>query len=69
MSSSTSGIRASGLGSGEYTKKILLKDTATYGPWRAKLTSILDAEDCWDIVNGTETEPMRLATVNDEIGV
>ena len=54
MSSVSSGIRASGSGSGEYTKKILLKDTATYGPWRAKLTSILDAEDCWDIVNGSE---------------
>ena len=50
----SSGIRASGSGSGEYTKKILLKDTATYGPWKAKLTSILDAEDCWDIVNGRE---------------
>ena len=66
---STSGIRASGSGSGEYTKKILLKDTATYGPWKAKLISILDAEDCWDIVNGREFEPARLATVNDVDGV
>ena len=31
--------------------------------------SILDAEDCWDIVNGTEFEPVRLATVNDVDGV
>ena len=38
--------------------------------WRQKkLTSILDAEDCWDIVNGTEFEPVRLATVNDVDGV
>ena len=66
---STSGIRASGCGSGEYAKKILLKDVASYGPWKAKLTSILDAEDCWDIVNGTEFEPVRLATVNDVDGV
>ena len=66
---STCGIRASGSGSGEYAKKILLKDVASYGPWKAKLTSILDAEDCWDIVNGTEFEPVRLATVNDVDGV
>ena len=66
---STSGIRASGSGSGEYAKRILLKDVASYGPWKAKLTSLLDAEDCWDIVNGTEFEPMRLATVNDTDGV
>ena len=66
---STSGIRASGSGSGEYAKKILLKDVASYGPWKAKLTSILDAEDCWDIVNGTEFEPVRLAIVNDANGV
>ena len=35
----------------------------------SELTSILDAEDCWDIVNGTKVEPTRLATVNDENGV
>ena len=62
---SSSGIRASGLGSGDYVKKILLKDVATYGPWKAKLTSILDAEDCWEMVNGTEVEPTRIAIVND----
>ena len=49
----TSGIRASGSGSSEYTKKIVLKDSVTYGPWRTKLTAILDAEDSLEIVNGT----------------
>ena len=40
-SASTSGIRASGGGSGEYVKRTVLKDAAGYGPWKAKLTSIL----------------------------
>ena len=62
---SHSGIRASGSGIGEYIKKIVLKDAASYGPWKAKLTSILDAEDCWDIVNGTEQEPHEIATVEN----
>ena len=62
---SSSGIRASGSGSGDYVKKILLKDVASYGPWKVKLTSILDVEDCWEIVNGTEVEPTRIAIVND----
>ena len=31
--------------------------------------SILDGEDCWDIVNGTEVEPARLAVVTDVDGV
>ena len=62
---SHSGIRASDSGTGEYIKKIVLKDAASYGPWKAKLTSILDAEDCWDIVNGTEQEPHEIATVEN----
>ena len=66
---STSGIRASGSRSIEYARKILLIDVASHGPWKAKLTSIFDAEDCWNIVNGTEFEPVRLATVNDVDGV
>ena len=60
---STSGIRASGSGSSEYMKKIVLKDAASYGPWRTKLTAILDAEDCLEIVNGTEMEPAEIAEV------
>ena len=41
----TSGIRASGSGSSEYVKKTVLKDASSYGPWRTKLTAILDAEE------------------------
>ena len=43
----------------------MLKDVASYGPWRAKLTSILVAEDCWEIVSGTEIKPFRIAVMND----
>ena len=63
---SSSGIRATGSGSGDYVKKIILKDAATYGPWKAKISSILDAEDVWEIVNGTETEPDELPEVAHE---
>ena len=63
---SHSGIRASGSGTGDYVKRIVLKDAASYGPWRAKLTSILDVEECWEIVNGTELEPDEIATVEDD---
>ena len=27
------------------------------------MTSILDAEDCWEIVNGDEAEPKKIDTV------
>ena len=60
------GIRASGSGTGEYVKRIVLKDATSYGPWRAKLTSILDAEECWEIVNGTELEPDEIVIVEDD---
>ena len=60
---STSGIKASGSGSSEYTKKLVLKASVTYGPWRTKLTAILDAEDSLEIVNGTELEPVEIAEV------
>ena len=64
---SHSGIRASGSGTGEYMKKIVLKDSASYGPWRTKLTAILDAEECLEIVYGTELEPAEIAEVlNDD---
>lgn len=58
---STSGVRVTGLGSREHIKKIILKDAASYGPWKAKPTSILDVEDYWEIVNDTEAEPRRIA--------
>ena len=57
----TSGIRASGSGS-EYTKKIVLKDSATYGPWRTKLTAILDAEDSLEIVMIVNTQECLVKT-------
>ena len=60
---SSSGIRASGSGTSEYMKKIILKDALSYGPWRTKLTAILNAEDCLEIVNGTELEPVEIAEV------
>ena len=60
---STSGIRASGSGTSEFIKKIILKDAASFGPWRTKLTAILDAEDCMEIVDGTELEPAEIAEV------
>ena len=60
---STSGIRASGSGSSEDMKKMVLKDAASYGPWRTKLTAILDAEDCLEIVSGIEMEPAEIAKV------
>ena len=62
---STSGIRASGSGSSEYVKEIVLKDASSYGPWRTKLTAILDAKDCLEIVNGVEMEPTEIAEVLD----
>ena len=64
--SSHSGIRASNSGSSEFARKIVLKDAASYGPWKAKITSILDAEDVWEIVNGSEVEPDELPEVADE---
>ena len=60
---STSDISASGSRSSEYTKKIVLKDSVTYGPWRTKLTAILDAENSLEIVNGTGLEPVEIAEV------
>ena len=62
---SPSGIRASGSGPLEYLKKILMKDASSYGPRRTKLTVVLDAEDCLEIVNGTEMEPPEIAEVQD----
>ena len=46
-----------------------MKDVASYGPWKAKLTSILDIEDCWEIVYGIKAEPVRIVVVNDAYSV
>ena len=66
---STSGIRASGSGSSEYVKRIVLKDKTSYDLWRTKITAILDAEDSLEIVNGTEIEPREIAEVQDDQNV
>ena len=55
----TSGIRAE---TNDSVKRILLKDKNSYGPWRAKITSALDAEDCLDIVLRNEHEPNYVAS-------
>ena len=41
---STSGIGANG--SRDHVKRIVVKDAASYGPWRVKLMSILDSRNC-----------------------
>ena len=44
---SHSGITATGSDSSKYVKKIVQKDYASYGPEKAKITSIRDAKDVW----------------------
>ena len=39
-------FKAAGSNPEEYLKKMVLKDSLSYGPWKAQLTSFLDAEDC-----------------------
>ena len=58
----SSGIRASGSGD-IYTKRIVLKDPESYGPWKTKITSILDAEDCWSIVDRSKVSPTVVGAV------
>ena len=50
---STSGIRAYVSDRGEFTRKPILKDAAGYRAWSTKMETILDADDCGDIVMGT----------------
>ena len=56
---SHSGIRA-GSESGEYSRRPILRNADGYGAWRVKMETILDAEDCWEIVQGTELIPIDL---------
>ena len=60
---SHSGIRARDSHRGEYIRKPILKDAAGYGAWKVKMETILDADDCWEIVQGTQLEPLDLAWV------
>ena len=61
----TSGIRATGSDRGDYPRRALLKNAAGYVAWSTKMEQTLDAEDCWDIVTGTEVEPDELGWVVD----
>ena len=63
---SHSGIRARDSDHGEYSRKPILKNVEGYGAWSAKMETILDADDCWEIVQGTEAEPVDLAPVVEE---
>ena len=58
---SHSGIRARDSEQGEYSRKPILKNAEGYGAWSTKMETILDADDCWEIVQGTEAEPVDLA--------
>ena len=62
---STSGIRATGSDRGDYPRRALLKNAAGYVAWSTKMEQTLDAEDCWDIVTGTEVEPDEIGWVVD----
>ena len=64
---STSGIKTFGSDSSNHMKKIVIKDATSYGPWKAKITSILDAGDVREIVNGTEAEPYGFQEVADGV--
>ena len=63
--SSHSSIKASS-SDREHTRKPVLKDAAGYGAWETKTSTILDAEECWDIVIEAELEPQSLYYSNDD---
>ena len=67
---STSGIRATG-SDHEYSRKPLLKNAAGYGAWSTKMSTILEGEECWELVQGIELEPRSLGVqvVGDGDGV
>ena len=44
-------------------KNIISKDREGYGPWKTKVTALLDSEECWEIVNGIESEPGEVAPI------
>ena len=44
-------------------KKIILKNREGYGPWKSKVTTLLDGEECWEIVNKTETKLGKVARI------
>lgn len=44
----------------EFSRNPTLKNAENYGAWCVKLESILDSEECWEIVIGIELEPIDL---------
>ena len=62
----TSGIRA-GSEEGSYTRRISLTGAENYGAWKAKLKTILNAEDCLQIVHGVETCPDEVLAIEDGV--
>ena len=56
---SNSGIKANG-SDHEYSRKPLLKNVAGYGAWSTKMSTILEGEDCWELVQGNELCPLSL---------
>lgn len=67
--SSHSGIRARDSDHGEFSRKPILKNAEGYGAWRVKMETILDADDCWEIVQGTEVEPIDLILAIGEVNL
>ena len=63
--STSSGIRAKDNDRSDSKKGPVMKDAAGYVSWATKMEAILDGEDCWDIVTGTELEPGELGWVVD----
>ena len=61
---STGGIRGGAIS--DNVKKIIQKDKSSYGPWKAKITSILDAKDWWDIGCRKEVVPTIIAPMTVE---
>ena len=55
----TSGIRATGSDQ-DHSRKTLLKNATGYGAWKTKVSTILEGEECWELVQGIELEPMSL---------
>ena len=47
-------------------EKTNLEGCASYSAWRTKMETIIDADDCWDIVMGTKLESNNIAVAVDE---
>ena len=63
--STSSGIRARDSDLSDSKKGPVLKYAAVYVSWATKMEAILDGEDCWDILKGTESELGEIGWVID----